>query len=257
MSRLVLDIGNTRTVMGLLREGELLAQWRVATSHWTADELWVLVRNLLELPERTPPDAVAFASVVPQVRHSVYGLCGRYLDLEPVEVSPSTAGIGIGYLFPHELGPDRLANAAGALLLDSAPAIVADFGTATTFDVIDAGGRYAGGAIAPGVGTSAADMFKKAERLNPVDLEFPDSPLGRTTAQAIRSGVLNGAVGAADHMVRLLAECVEGEPVLWATGGWARGIGPRCSVGFRVCPELTLLGIDEIGRRNSPKGGPH
>jgi type III pantothenate kinase len=255
MRRLVLDIGNTRTVMGLLEEGELRAQWRVGTSHWTADELWVLVRSLLELPGSRPPGAVAFASVVPQVRHSMYGLCDRYLGVEPVEVGPSTAGIEIGYLFPHELGPDRLANAAGALRMDRAPAIVADFGTATTFDVIDAAGRYAGGAISPGVGTSAADMFKKAERLNPVDLEFPRTPLGRTTAEAIRSGVLYSAVGAADHMVGLLSECVEGEPVLWATGGWARGIGPRCSAGFRVCPELTLLGIDEIGRRNSPKGG--
>lgn len=255
MKRLVLDIGNTRTVMGLLSEGGLLGQWRVATSHWTADELWVLVRNLLELPEREPPGAVAFASVVPQVRHSVYGLCRRYLEVEPVEVSPATAGLEIGYLFPHELGADRLANAVGALLLGPAPAIVADFGTATTFDVIDSDGRYAGGAIAPGVGTSAADMFKKAERLNPVDLDFPDTPLGRTTSEAIRSGVLHSAVGAADHMVRLLAGCMDGDPQLWATGGWARGIGHRCSVGFRVRPELTLLGIDEIGRRNAAKGG--
>ena len=256
MKRLVLDIGNTRTVMGLLDQGEILGQWRVGTAHWTADELWVLVRNLLELPERTAPDAVAFASVVPQVRHSVCGLCRRYLNLEPVEVTALTAGIEIGYLFPHELGADRLANAAGALRLGNAPAIVADFGTATTFDVIDEAGRYLGGAIAPGVGTSAAEMFKKAERLHPVDLEFPDTPLGRTTSEAIRSGVLHSSVGAADHMVRLLAECVHGDPTLWATGGWARGIGPRCSSEFRVCPELTLLGIDEIGRKNQTKGGP-
>ncbi len=241
--------------MGLLEDGELLDQWRVGTRHWTADELWVLVRNLLDLPASSRPEAVAFASVVPQVRHSIYGLCSKYLRVEPVEVGPSTAGIEIGYLFPHELGPDRLANAAGALRLDRAPAIVADFGTATTFDVIDAAGRYAGGAIAPGVGTSAADMFKKAERLNPVDLEFPETPLGRSTDDAIRSGVLNSAVGAADHMVRLLSDCVGGRPVLWATGGWAHGIGPRCSAAFRVCPELTLLGIDEIGDRNSAKGG--
>jgi type III pantothenate kinase len=255
MKRLVLDIGNTRTVMGLLEDGELRGQWRVGTAHWTADELWVLVRNLLDLPRSPAPKHVAFASVVPQVRHSVYGLCRRYLATDPVEVSPATAGIEIGYLFPHELGADRLANAAGALLMGSAPAIVADFGTATTFDVIDAAGRYAGGAIAPGVGTSAADMFKKAERLNPVDLVFPETPLGRSTGEAIRSGVLNGAVGAAEHMVRLLSECVQGQPELWATGGWASGIGPRCSVGFRVCPELTLMGIDEIGRRNTGKGG--
>ena len=249
MSRLVLDIGNTRTSVGLFLDGELESQWRITTAHWTADDLWVILRALLELEAGVLPDSASYACVVPQVRHSVRNLFQRYIGIEPIEVTPETAGIEIGYRYPHEVGADRLANAVGAAALGGLPAIVADFGTATTYDVIDATGRYLGGAISPGVGTAAAELFKKAEQVNPVDLEFPLSPLGRDTGEAVRSGVLLGAVGATDHIIQLLTESLDGDPVLWATGGWARGIAGRCTGDFRICPELTLVGIDRIGAR--------
>jgi len=253
MNRLVLDIGNTKTAVGLFRDGELVTQWRITTSHWTCDDLWVVIGTLLGTGAE-PPDAAAFASVVPQVRHSVRALCSRYFSIEPLEVTTETAGIGIGYRFPHELGADRLANAVGATALGKLPCIIVDFGTATTFDVVNADGDYVGGAIAPGVGTAAGELFKKAERLNPVDLVFPRSPLGRDTSEAVRSGVLLGAVGATDHLVDLLAEELGGSPALWATGGWAPGIASRCRNDLRICPELTLIGIDRIGERAGRNG---
>lgn len=251
MKRLVLDIGNTRTSVGIFIDGKLDVQWRITTEHWTADDLWVVLGYLLEADHCDLPDEMAYACVVPQVIHSVRNLCQRYLDIHPVEVNPETSGIRIEYPYPHELGADRLANAAGAIVLGPLPAIIADFGTATTFDVVSANGSYLGGAISPGVGTSAGELFKKAEKLNPVDLEFPDSPLGRSTSQAICSGVLMGAVGAADHIVNRLKQEIKGEPVIWATGGWAPGIAGRCANDFRVCPELTLVGINRIGERVS------
>lgn len=249
MKRMVLDIGNTRTSVGVFEDGRLNVQWRITTVHWTADDLWVILRSLLETDHCDLPDCIAYACVVPQVRHSVRNMSSRYLNIEPLEVTPDTAGILIDYRFPHELGADRLANAVGAMVLGSTPAIIADFGTATTFDVISKAGTYLGGAITPGVGTAAGELFNKAEKLNPVDLEFPESPLGRSTSEAVCSGVLLGAVGAADYMIDELKKVVEGKPELWATGGWAPGIAGKCRNSFRVCPELTLVGIDRIGKR--------
>ncbi len=249
MRRLVLDIGNTRTSIGVFVDRTLDVQWRITTMHWTADDLWVILRSLLRADECDLPDCVAFACVVPQVRHSVRILSKRYLGVESLEVTQDSSGIMIDYRFPHEIGADRLANAAGAMALGSPPAIIVDFGTATTFDVINGEGTYLGGAIAPGVGTAAGELFKKAEKLNPVDLEFPDSPLGQSTSEAVCSGVLLGAVGAADYIVDKLKCTIEGAPELWATGGWAPGIAGKCSNNFRINPELTLVGIDRIGER--------
>jgi len=251
MKRLVLDIGNTRTSAGVFENGKLDTQWRISTRHWTADDLWVILRSLLKADDCDLPDSVAFACVVPQVRHSVLNLSRRYIDVEPVEVTIETAGLVIEYEFPHEVGADRLANTAGALKLGSTPAVVVDFGTATTFDVILSNGAYAGGAIAPGIGTAAAELFKKAEKLNPVDLEFPKSPLGSNTSEAVCSGVLLGAVGATDYIINELIKTIDADPELWATGGWASIIASKCRNRMKVCPELTLLGIDEIGERCS------
>lgn len=249
MKRLVLDIGNTRTSVGVFVDGSLEVQWRITTTHWTADDLWVILRSLLNSSDSSIPERISFACVVPQVRHSVRILSRRYLGNEPIEVTQDSSGIDIDYRFPHEIGADRLANAAGAIFLGSTPAIIADFGTATTFDVINGNGSYLGGAIAPGVGTAAGELFKKAEKLNPVDLEFPVSPLGQSTSEAVCSGVLLGAVGAADYIVDKLKTAVNGVPELWATGGWAPGIAGKCRNDFRIHPELTLVGIDLIGER--------
>lgn len=254
MTRLAIDVGNTKTALALFRSGNLVDQWRIRTVHWTADELWIILDALLRSGSHQLPNDISFASVVPQVNHSVVKMAEKKLGCSPVSVSYETAGIELDYLYPHEVGPDRLANACAAVISGDLPAIVADFGTATTFDVIDSIGRYSGGAISPGVGTAAGELFKKAEKLNPIDLEFPASPLGRTTADAVRSGVLHGAVGAADHIIDLLSAELSEEPVLWATGGWGEGLGRRCRHSFRICRELTLIGIDEIGRRNREDG---
>lgn len=255
MYQLAVDVGNTKTALGLFEMGRLVAQWRIRTAHWTPDELWAQVYTLFQASGAPMPSVVAYACVVPQVTHALAGFSRSWLKTEPIEVNHDTAGIAIDYPNPLELGPDRLANAAGALLAGSPPVIVADFGTATTFDVLDHRGRYLGGAILPGVGTGASELFKKAERISPVDLEFPDDPLGRSTVAAVRSGVLHGAVGSADRMTELLTGTVTGTPGYLATGGWAPAICPRCRFPFVVCPELTLMGIDSIGRKRRSRDG--
>jgi type III pantothenate kinase len=250
MRRLAIDIGNTKTAMAIFEGSALLGQWRLRTRRWTADELRVFTEAFLRGEGFSSPDDVAFACVVPQVHHTIINMCRNWLGIVPVDVSCATAGIEVSYRYPHEIGPDRLANAVAATVSGKLPAIVADFGTATTFDVIDGNGSYLGGAISPGVGTSAGELFKKAERLNPIDLSFPDSAIGKTTADAVRAGVLFSAVGAADHIVDLISSQLESEPELWATGGWGSALGGRCRHSFRICSELTLLGINEIGRKN-------
>jgi len=254
MTRLAIDVGNTKTAIALFEGDKLLGQWRIRTQRWTADELRIYTEALLRGEKFSNPDDVAFACVVPQVHHTIINMCRKWLKITPVDVSFATAGIELSYRYPHEIGPDRLANAVAAVISGKLPAIVADFGTATTFDVIDSAGRYLGGAISPGVGTAAGELFKKAERLNPIDLSFPESVVGRTTADAIRSGVLFSAVGAADHIIDLISSELDSVPELWATGGWGTALGDKCRNKFRICPELTLLGINEIGRKNREEG---
>ncbi len=249
MERLVLDVGNTKTAVGVFVDGKLAESWRITTFHWTADDLWVIMGSLLGSGGTGLPQAMAFATVVPQVRHSLREFSGRFLEVEPVEVDVETAGVKIKYDYPGEIGADRLANTVGAMKLGGLPAIVVDFGTATTFDAVDASGAFLGGVISPGVGTAAAELFKKAEKLNPVDLRFPDTVIGKSTSHAVRSGVLLGAVGATDYIVRRLISEMEGEPTVWATGGWAEMMTAHCDTGMKLCPELTLVGIDSIGER--------
>ncbi len=250
MKRLAIDVGNTKTALAIFEGKTLLGQWRIRTQRWTADELRVLFEALLRSEGFESPDDVAFACVVPQVRHTIVNMCEKWLGFFPVNVSFESAGIEVGYKYPHEIGPDRLANVVAAVMCGTLPAIVADFGTATTYDVIDSQGRYLGGAISPGVGTSAGELFKKAERLNPIDLSFPENVIGKTTADAIRSGVLFGAVGAADSIIDLITDELGAAPKLWATGGWGKALGLKSRHIFTISPEFTLLGINEIGRKN-------
>ncbi|NLP04770.1 type III pantothenate kinase [Candidatus Fermentibacteria bacterium] len=250
MRRLVLDIGNTKTAVGWYDDRKLVRSWRLRTRHWTSDDLGSALHVLLSSFGLAGPASVGFACVVPRLRHVVYLASVEWLSAEPLEVTFSTAGLIIEYPTPEELGADRISNAVAAVSMGCKPAIVADFGTATTFDVIDSSGAYLGGAIAPGVGTAAAELFRKAEKLSPVDLDLPERALGRSTSEAVKSGVLLGAAGAADRMTELLSEGLGGRPALLATGGWAPGLAPLCRSGFRVIPSLTLDGIAEVCRRN-------
>jgi type III pantothenate kinase len=249
MTCLCLDIGNTKTAIGLFDGGDLLESWRISTRHWTSDELGLIISSMLSRVDSEPPELLSYASVVPQVRHAVEKASEDYLGARVIEVCATTAGIAVKYPRPEELGPDRIANAVATVLLGNLPAIVVDFGTATTFDVIDADGAYLGGAIAPGIGTASSELFRKAEMLNPVELELPGSALGRTTAEAVRSGVLLGSAGAADRLVELLTGSIGDGAVFIATGGWAEGIAGVCRTPFVVIPALTLMGVNEVGRR--------
>ena len=251
---LAVDIGNTQTVLGLIEDGVLAGHWRVSTdASLTADEIRVKIGGLLALDSQGWPDVerVVISSVVPALTTAYAELSERATGVAPLIVGPGVkTGLPIAYDNPHEIGADRIVNAVAAVEAYGAPVVIVDFGTATTFDVVDSSGAYVGGAIAPGVETSAEALFRRAARLSAVDLEPPQRVIGRTTRESVQSGLLFGEAAMVDGIVRrtwseLGAEC----PVV-ATGGLAGLMAPLCGTIGHVDQDLTLTGLLLIWERN-------
>lgn len=251
---LAVDVGNTQTVLGLFGESGLGSRWRVATDAMiTADEIRVKIGALLALDGLgwADVDGVVVASVVPTLTAAYGDLATRVTGAAPLVVGPGVkTGLAIAYDDPREIGADRIVNAVAAVATCGAPVIVIDFGTATTLDVVDATGAYLGGAIAPGIETSAEALFRRAARLSAVDLEAPTRAIGRNTRESVQAGLLLGQASLVDGLVRrawaeLGSEC----PVL-ATGGLAELMAPLCETVGEVDPDLTLKGLTLLWERN-------
>ena len=255
---LVIDVGNTQTVVGLYDSGdrshELLDHWRLAThAERTSDELSLLLRELLETREldlTSDIAGVAVSSGVPEVTFELRRLCERYLSLEPVVLGAGVrTGMPVLYDNPKEVGADRIANAVGAHDLYGGPTIVVDFGTATTFDVISDKGEYLGGAIFPGIEISMDALFGRAAALRRVELVEPRSVIGKTTVESIQSGAVYGYSAMVDGMCSRI-EAVLGDSTIVATGGLASLIAPVTeSIEFEE-PWLTLHGLRLIWEKN-------
>lgn len=251
---LAADIGNTQTVLGLIEDGELGGHWRISTdASLTADEVRVKIGGLLAADGRSWDDIerVVVASVVPALTAAYEELAERATGRPPIVVGPGIrTGLAIAYENPHEIGADRIVNAMAALDVYGAPAIVVDFGTATTFDVLDASGAYLGGAIAPGVETSAEALFRRAARLSAVDLEAPGHVIGRTTRESVQAGLLLGEAAMVDGLVRRIWEELGAECRVIATGGLAERMASLCETVTDVDPDLTLRGLALVWERN-------
>lgn len=255
---LVIDVGNTQTVVGLYDSGDrshqLLDHWRLAThSERTSDEHLLMLRQLLEtrdLDLRTDVEGVAVSSGVPTVTFELRRMCDRYLDLEPVVLGAGVrTGMSVLYDNPKEVGADRIANAVGAYDLYGGPTIVVDFGTATTFDVISSAGEYLGGAIVPGIEISLDALFGRAAALRQVELVEPRSVIGKTTVESIQSGALYGYASLVDGMCERIGQQV-GESTVISTGGLAGLIGPITTSIEREEPWLTLHGLRLVWEKN-------
>jgi type III pantothenate kinase len=255
---LVIDAGNTQTVVGLYDSGDrshqLLDHWRLATNaERTSDELLLLIRQLLEtrdLDIRTDVLGVAVSSGVPSITFELRRMCERYLDIDPVVLGTGVkTGMPVLYENPREVGADRIANAVGAYDLFGGPTIVVDFGTATTFDVISAKGEYMGGAIVPGIEISMDALFGRAAALRRVELVEPRSVIGRTTVESIQSGAVYGYSSLVDGMCdRIEGEL--GDSTIVATGGLAGLIAPVTRSIEHEEPWLTLHGLRLIWEKN-------
>lgn len=252
---LAVDVGNTQTHLGAFRGEELAEHWRFATvRESTSDELGAALRNLLALRGLGFEDlgASVVSSTVPQLGPEWAQVADDYLGHPMVVVGPGVkTGMAIRINNPSELGADRLVNAVAAFDQLGGPCIVVDFGTATTYDAVSAEGDYLGGIIAPGVEISVQALTERAAKLPRIDLEPPDALIGKSTVEAIRSGVIYGFAGQVDGILqRMHAELGAGAGAI-ATGGLAGAIVPFCSSIARVDDLLTLNGLRIIHARNA------
>ncbi|MCB1256472.1 MAG: type III pantothenate kinase [Microthrixaceae bacterium] len=255
---LVIDVGNTQTVVGLYEAGgqgrELVDHWRLATrSDATSDELAITLGHLLatvDMDMASDITGVAISSGVPALTFELRAMCERYLEIDPVILGTGVkTGMPVLYDNPREVGADRIANAVGAFDLYGGPTIVVDFGTATTFDVISASGEYMGGAIFPGIEISMDALFGRAAALRRVELSEPRSVIGKTTAESVQSGAIYGYSAMVDGMCERIQEEL-GDATVISTGGLASLIGPNTESVEQEEPWLTLHGLRLIWEKN-------
>ena len=251
------DIGNSHTTIGLLDDGDVLDHWRVATDERrTADEWGVLLRSLLaDSGVDAPLRGLAVCATVPAVLHEWRDMLRTYYgDLPQVVVEPGVrTGVPVLMDNPREVGTDRIMNALAAIQLFGGPAIVVDFGTATTFDVVSVRGEYVGGAIAPGIDISLEALGRRGAQLRKVELLRPRSVIAKNTDEALQSGVLYGFASQVDGIVtRMIDELglAPADVTVIATGGLAPFVVDECSVFTEREPWLTLIGLEAVFSRH-------
>jgi type III pantothenate kinase len=252
---LVIDVGNTNTVLGVFKGDRLLAQWRLTTNRaQTADEYGILIRNLFSLETIEPQGitGIMIASVVPPLDGLLEEMAEKYFHLKALFLGPGTrTGMAIRYDNPLEVGADRIANAVAAYEKLGGPCVVVDFGTGINFDVVSEKGEYLGGAIAPGIGIAAEALFQRAARLPRVEIREPQKVIGTNTVSSMQSGLFYGAVGAVDGILDRLCAVLGKKTKVVATGGQASLIASASKFKPPVDPSLTLDGLRIIYGRNS------
>lgn len=246
---LVIDVGNTNTVIGVFKDNDLVYDWRIRTIRdTTADEFNVLANALFldKGVDRATIDQTIISSVVPTAVPILNAYCERYLGHAPTWINADSVKklMPILYNNPNEVGADRIVNAVAAYNKYQTAMIIIDFGTATTFDVISQKGEYLGGAIVPGVMIASEALFQRASRLPRVEIfKAPDTVIGKDTIESIKSGIIYGNAAMVDGMVDRMAKEMGVSPKVLATGGLAPLIFELSSVIEKVEQSLTLEGL--------------
>jgi len=251
---LALDLGNTNLTIGLFNKDKLGATWRLSSDHQrTKDEYGLQISALLANKNLTSDDlsGIILSSVVPPITNWILQACTSYLNISPMIVSPELKlNIEILYDNPGAVGADRIADAVAAETLFGSPACVIDFGTATTFNAIAAGGKYLGGAILPGISTAADSLVSRTAKLPAVELNAPPSVIGRNTRHAMQAGLIFGYVALVEGMVHRFREELGEKMNVIATGGLVNKISSHTQVIDHVEPWLTLEGLKIIWELN-------
>ncbi len=253
---LVIDVGNSNTSLGVYRDEELIAHWRLTTNAArTVDEYGVHSRNLFELAglDFKAIDAIAVASVVPPLNYTLKKMAEDYFHLTPLFIDHTIdTGLAILYEPPSDVGADRIVDAVAAVKKYGAPCIVVDFGTATTFNAINALGQYLGGVITPGIMISSEALFMRTAKLPPVDIKRPQKVIGSSTITAMQSGLYYGYAGMVDGVLHKMIGEMGSEyrpPRVIATGGLAALIATGSEVIELVDETLTLEGMRLVYER--------
>lgn len=255
---LLVDVGNTNIVLGVQKDNEYVARWRISTdSKKTSDEYSIQVMQLFHQLNLTPQDVegIIISSVVPNVMHSLENMIKKCFKKEPIIVGPGIkTGLNVKYDNPKEAGADRIVNAVAAYEKYRKSLIIIDFGTATTYCAITKNGTYLGGNICPGIKISLDALVERAAKLPRVELEKPETLICKNTITGIQSGIIYGYIGQVEYIVkRMKKEMVDlghEEPIVIATGGLANMIYKETKVIDKIHPTLTLDGLKILYDKN-------
>lgn len=243
---LAIDVGNTQTTYGLWDNGAFEAIWRRDTNvEDTEDQLAAWLFSMFQLQKLDfCCSGVVIASVVPQLNSSLVRLATKYFRLTPKWLEGGdSVGLKVDYDPPQAVGADRLANALGALNRVEPPVVVVDFGTATTFDVVDKQGTYVGGAIMPGLHVATQALIGRTAKLPMVSFEAPSRVIGKSTPESLQSGIVLGYAGSIDTLVMRIREELGGSARVLATGGLSELFVGVCESIDEAIPQLTLEGL--------------
>ncbi|MEN6391197.1 MAG: type III pantothenate kinase [Syntrophomonas sp.] len=251
---LVFDVGNTNIVMGVYREGQLIKHWRIRTDNQrTCDEYGVLIKSLFDFDGLKMGDveALVMSSVVPSLMLELEWMSHKFFSCRPLQVGPGIkTGLAIKYENPREVGADRVVNAVAAYHKYGGNLIIVDFGTATTFCVVNEKGEYLGGAIAPGIKISTEALFARAAKLPRVEMVKPRSLIGKNTVNSMQAGIVYGFVGQVEGIINRMKKELDFEPRVVATGGLAKIIARETDAIDVIDDFLTLDGLHLIYELN-------
>ncbi|MCB2294871.1 type III pantothenate kinase [Clostridium algoriphilum] len=255
---LVLDVGNTNTVLGVFKEKKLLVEWRISTdAKKTADEYGIQVMQLFFQRNIKTEQirGVIISSVVPNIMYSLEHMIRKYFNLVAMVVGPGVkTGINVKYDNPKEVGADRIVNAVSAHEIYKRSLILIDFGTATTFCAISKDADYLGGTICPGIKIASDALFERAAKLPRVELLKPEKVIGKNTVSSMQAGIIYGYIGQVDYIVtKMKSEMIsmgEEEPFVVATGGLSKLITEDSFAIDEFHPNLTLEGLRLIYEKN-------
>ena len=253
---LVIDVGNTNTVLGIFDNDVLVHDWRIRTvTDHTVDEYGMLIYNLYKTSKISSQNItdIIISCVVPPMLNILEPVCEKYFNLKPLIVGPGVkTGMPIFYDNPKEVGADRIVNAVAAYERYKRDLIIVDFGTATTFDYVSAKGEYLGGCISPGIMISSEALFERAAKLPRVELSKPKAVIAKDTVSSMQAGIVYGYAGLVDGLVERIKAEVKGNPKVVATGGLARIVAAETRTIEVVDDMLTLEGLYIIYKRNRP-----
>jgi type III pantothenate kinase len=250
---LLLDIGNTNSHLGLSRAGRIIRHINVPTASWGSKSSSVLLKRFIG---SNPIEGAAICSVVPKATPLATALLWKRYGIKPLDLNCKTVkGVGIRYPRPGTIGPDRLANAVAANQLIGAPVVVVDFGTAVTFDVVDAKGSYVGGIIAPGLAAMTDYLHERTALLPRIKIRQAKSVIGKSTEQAMLAGAVHGYRGLIRELIKQLrGELKTRSLKVIATGGYAELMAAGLPEITAVDPLLTLRGLQAVWEQTPNQG---